>query len=269
MAYAAALGDPLRRYFDTRDRSCFIAHPMFPVCVEWPLVLAVGRILSGSGLTREEAMRGVHAAHDTIIHRPIRPPESLTTRAAVVAVERGKSGALAILRFDTVDESGAAVCSTWNTALYRAVEVSGPDRRIASAPPLPAMKDAARNPRSMATVHVDGGLAHIYSECARIWNPIHTDAKVAESAGLPAIILHGTATLALGVSRVIAAEAGGDPTRVARIAGQFRAMVLMPSDITVRVLAREVADGDDAVFFDVVNEQGEPAVANGVIVLRK
>jgi acyl dehydratase len=268
MAYAAALGDPLRCYFDTRDRSRFIAHPMFSACIEWPLVLAVGRSLSSGRLTREEAMRGVHAAHDMIIHRPIRPPEKLTTRAAVVAVERGKSGAFQILRFETVDESGAPVCSTWNTALYRDVEVSGPDRRVASAPPLPAMNDTGRKPRSTATVHIAQGLAHIYTECARIWNPIHTDAKVAESAGLPAIILHGTATLALGVSRVIAAEAS-DPTRVARIAGRFRAMVLMPSDITVRVLAREAADGGGAVFFEVLNEQGQPAIANGVIVLRE
>jgi len=27
----------------------------------------------------------------------------------------------------------------------------------------------------------------VYTECARIWNPIHTDAAVAKAAGLPAI----------------------------------------------------------------------------------
>ena len=33
-------------------------------------------------LTRDEAMRAVHATHDTVLHRAIRPPERLTTRLA-------------------------------------------------------------------------------------------------------------------------------------------------------------------------------------------
>ena len=47
---------------------------------------------------------------------------------------------------------------------------------------------------------VSATAAHVYTEGARIWNPIHTDAAVAARAGLPGIILHGTATLALAVS---------------------------------------------------------------------
>ena len=35
--------------------------------------------------------------------------------------------------------------------------------------------------------------AHVYTECARIWNPVHTDTAVADRAGLPGLILHGTA----------------------------------------------------------------------------
>ena len=44
--------------------------------------------------------------------------------------------------------------------------------------------------------------AHVYTECARIWNPIHTDIAVARGGRAARLILHGTATLALAVSRV-------------------------------------------------------------------
>src|SRR5438270_7090690 len=117
-------------------------------------------------------------------------------------------------------------------------------------------------------VPVSAVAAHVYTECARIWNPIHTDAAVAAAAGLPAIILHGTATLALAVSRIVEAEADGRPERVARVAGRFAAMVLMPSEIIVRVIAREQHANGEAIFFDVLNAQGKPAVRDGVLVVR-
>src|SRR5262245_63914545 len=47
------------------------------------------------------------------------------------------------------------------------------------------------------SVEVPYHLGHVYTECARIWNPIHTDLAVVRAAGLSGPILHGTATLAL------------------------------------------------------------------------
>ena len=108
-----------------------------------------------------------------------------------------------------------------------------------------------------------GDGAHL-TECARIFNPIHTDAAVARAAGLPEIILHGTATLALAVSRIIESDAGKDPARIERVAARFGAMVMMPSTVTVRVLAREGA----VVFFEVLSGEGRLAIRDGMIVLR-
>ncbi len=77
--------------------------------------------------------------------------------------------------------------------------------------------------------------AHVYTECARIFNPIHTDVAVAEAAGLPGPILHGTATLAMAVSAVVDRAAGGDPSAVQRLGCRFGAMVPMPDRIGVRI----------------------------------
>jgi len=269
MAYAAALDDLMPCYMDTRAPRQLLAHPMFPVCFEWPVVISQREQFQSSGITLDEFRRGVHATHDLTIHRPIRPPEKLTTRATVVAIERRKPGAYQLTRLETTDESGAPVCTSMYGSIYRGVEVVGESTALASNADLPRPRENPRHPRADAKVHVGGGLAHTYTECARIWNPIHTDIKVARDAGLPELILHGTATLALAVSRIVHLEADGDPSRVLRIACRFTGMVLMPSDITVRSLSREPLGGAEIIHFDVLTQTGESAISKGAVVLRR
>jgi acyl dehydratase len=90
---------------------------------------------------------------------------------------------------------------------------------------------------------------------------------VAEAAGLPAIILHGTATLALGVSAVIDAVADSNPERVRRIRGRMASMVLMPSTINVKVIDSTTVDGQDIVRFQVLTKEGGPAIDHGLLFL--
>jgi len=268
MSYAAGLGDMLDCYIDTRRAEGVIAHPLFPVCLEWPAALALRAKHRGGKLLPAEAARGVHATHHTIIHRTLRPPIRVTTRAVIAGIETRKPGAFEATRFETVDDKGAAVCTTYTGNIYRQVEISG-DERPATMPIAPALKTAPARPRAEKRITVSAGAAHIYTECARIWNPIHTDAKVAAAAGLPAIMLHGTATLALAVSQIIAIECAGDPERVAEIYARFGAMVFMPSELSLRVIARErINDGRDAIFFEALSSEGGRAVRDGVMILR-
>jgi acyl dehydratase len=269
MAYAAALGDLRPCYMDTRAPGNFIAHPIFPVCFEWPVVVEMAGQLHGTELKAEESRRAVHATHDLIIHRPIRPPEKLTTRATVVAVERRKPGAYQVMKLETIDASGALVCTSSYGSIYRGVEVSGSDKPLALKTDLPRATPPALQIDASNKIHIDGGLAHIYTECARIHNPIHTDLKVARDAGLPALILHGTATLALAVSRIVESHLEGDPTRVARVAGRFNAMVMMPSDISVHAFSSATFEGAELIHFEVLNQDGHPAVSDGAIVVRR
>jgi acyl dehydratase len=129
---------------------------------------------------------------------------------------------------------------------------------------------ASVNPRDEIKIVVPAGMAHIYTECARIFNPIHTDAAVARAAGLPAIILHGTATLALAVSRIVEARTQSDPTRISRIACRFGAMVTMPSTLTLRIFADAARDpvSSAGIFFEVLNGEGKLAIRDGFVGLR-
>ncbi|TMA60284.1 MAG: hypothetical protein E6J80_02490 [Deltaproteobacteria bacterium] len=268
MAYAAGLGDTLPCYLDTRRPEGVVAHPLFPVCFEWPVILGLRGHAGHKSLTADEQVRNVHATHDLTLHRLVRPGDRLTTRATIVGVERRKPGAYQVVRLDTTDAAGAPVCTTWQGGLYRGVAVEGPDRPAADAPAPPGPLDRSVPARTESSVPVSAVAAHVYTECARIWNPIHTDAAVAARAGLPGIILHGTATLALAVSRVLEREADNDPQRVRRVAGRFGAMVRMPSQISVRLLSRTVTPQGDVVRFEVRTAEGEPAVRDGLVALR-
>jgi acyl dehydratase len=96
----------------------------------------------------------------------------------------------------------------------------------------------------------------VYTECARIFNPIHTDAAYARAAGLPDIILHGTATLAFSVSKI--RDALRPPVR--RIRCRFAGMVTMPNTLTVSASR----DGD-AIAFETRNARGEAVIERGWI----
>ena len=75
-------------------------------------------------------------------------------------------------------------------------------------------------------------------------------------AGLADPILHGTATLALSVSRLIARDLGGAAERVREIRARFTGMVALPSSFTVRGGSRDGA----TIAFDAVAPDGAPVL---------
>lgn len=227
MAYAAALGESDAHYFDTRG--ALIAHPLFPVCYEWPAAVA----LRERTVPPEVYARVVHATHDLTIHRAPRAGDELQTRARIVGAVQRAPGAFAVTRIESRDAAGELVSVTDYGALYRGVALEdGTPESALQADEAPA--PAAPLP-SVGRVPIARNLAHVYTECARIWNPIHTDLAVALAAGLPGLILHGTATLALSVSCVLAAL-DADASAVRRVRCRFSGMVPMPSELEVRAL---------------------------------
>ncbi len=243
-AYAAGLGETDPRFYDTLAPDGPRAHPLFPVCYEWPLALELRERVIATVL----AARSVHLTHDLVLHRPPRAGDRLSTSARVVEMAPHRAGTLVVVAIETADTGGAPVSTTRYGSLYRDVVVDGrgpaspsPVAPSASAAPPglpgsrgpaiestpPAARPAAPAPPPAWTEAIDvaAGAAHVYTECSRIWNPIHTDPAAARAAGLPAIILHGTATLALAVSRVVRRELGGEPRAVRGLRARFTGMV--------------------------------------------
>jgi acyl dehydratase len=254
MAYTAGLGDTAERCYDTLAAGGPLAHPLFPVCYEWPALVALRQHVTGDDLAR----LSVHATHDLVIERLPRDGDRVTTTARMVAVERRRTGTLVVARLTTVDADGRVLTTTDYGSVYRGVDTPETGR-IADPLPRPAVR--AGNLLWSERVELPAGIAHVYTECARIWNPIHTDAAVARAAGLPGIILHGTATLALAVSRVVTRELGGDVARVRGVAARFTGFVRLPSAITVRGRGRQAT----TIAFDAVDADGTSVLGEGVL----
>ncbi len=255
MAYAAGIGEEDPIYYDTASPGGPVAHPLFPVAYEWPAALALRQQTVGEALHG----LGVHATHRLVIHRPPRVGDALLTTARVIAVRQRRSGALVVARHETVDAGGQPVTTTTYGTVYRGARV-GEDAGDLEQPPAPEAGEV----RWDDAVPVPGGAGHVYTECARIWNPIHTDVAVARARGLPAPILHGTATLALAVSRVIAHELGGDPARVREVAARFTGMVVPPTVLVVRGRGRR----RDLIVFEAVDAEGRPVLGEGALWYR-
>jgi acyl dehydratase len=237
MAYSAGLGE---RGFP---------HPLFPVCYEWP---ATRQLRERAGLVPIDA-RLVHAQHDLTIHRAPKEEKLFITGKVVAALQR-KPGTLVVYRFITRDEKKELVSTTDFSALYREVQLEGGDRTLAPVED-PPQHEQSLNP--LGEIAISATAAHVYTECARIWNPIHTDVAYARAAGLPDIILHGTATLALSVSKVLHSFG---IKQVQRIRCRFAGMVTMPSTLTVHA-SRE----DHTVAFETRNASGETVIERGWI----
>ena len=265
MAYAAGLGETDPAYLDTRRPGGLVAHPLFPVSYEWPLAVESRARQLGD----EIALRGVHATHDLTLHRPARAGERLTTTATVVAVAPRRAGAYVLTRYETRDTLGERVSTTDYGSVYLGVDCE-PDGAPPSAPweRGRASRDELR-PEWSEEIPIAATLAHVYSECARIWNPIHTDRAVAHAAGLPDIILHGTATLALAVSAVLSHAPAASARSVRRISCRFSGMVRLPSTITVRGGKPSEHDDGNVVRFQVLDVDGRPAVTQGAVILAR
>jgi acyl dehydratase len=253
MAYSAGLGETDPRYYDT-ERGV-LAHPLFPVCYEWPVAQPLRALPALQPLFPQL----LHAQHDLRIHRAPRAGDSLRTRARIVAVTQRKPGAFVVFRFEARDAAGEPVTTTDFGALYRGVSVEGGDRALEEvADPAPAEVQFPE----YSKIDIPAIAAHVYTECARIWNPIHTDIAYARAAGLPGIILHGTATLALSVSRVLK-QLDLDAAAVRRVQCRFSGMVEMPSKLSVHAALQ-----DKAVRFETRNAAGETVIGRGLLLLQ-
>ena len=273
MAYAAALGERAAIYFDTTgnaaraanlpDDARVLAHPCFPVCLEWPVILDSRAKQAPFGLTPVVGARAVHATHDLELLRPLRADEALRTHAEVIALEARRPGAYQLTRLLTLDANDQVVARTWQGTLFRGVGVheDASHTARAGAPPALPDPDGARPCEDRFDVQIHANAAHVYTECARIWNPIHTDRKAAIDAGLPDIILHGTATLAFAISQLLGAYLANAPQRVRRLGCRFSGMVAMPSSLALHVNTL----GRDGLRFTVQDEHGNAVLSAGFV----
>jgi len=227
LAFASAIAPDEGGLF-ADDSEAFGVLPMAIVTPEWRAALQL-RAGSELGLTEAEQLRAVHAGQDTRFHAPLRVGASLVTRATVSGARATPSGALLQIHYETRDaETGSLFADTVSHSIYRGVDIDGVATLAAGAKDEPDLPPDQSRELSLAD-----GFAHLYSEAADIWNPIHTERRVAIAAGLPGCIVHGTALWALAGFALAKAQ-GVSPLRIARLSCRFTGIVLAGADIVVR-----------------------------------
>ncbi len=263
MNYAASIADESEILYDTRGGSVPV-HPLFLSHPEWESQ----KLIRGKlGLTEAELSKGVQVMQDTQIFKPLISGIRTVTTAKLIGVHRHRAGAFATMQNDTSTEAGELLATTISGAIFRDVAVEGEDRPPA-LPARPALGQTIGE-RVVRTIEVGATACHVYSECARIWNPIHTDLGIAETAGLPGLILHGTATIAMAVSAISDAVTGGDPRFVSRVSAELRAMVIVPTALTLSYQLYKADDGGQVAAYELATQSGDLAIKNGIVAFAK
>ncbi len=261
LAYAAGIGASEAAFLDDAQVGGLRGLPFQCVSLEWPVLVSM-RGAIGDLLSPDEARRGVHAVQDSTFHRPIRAGDRLVTDGQLVSARPIRAGVLTVCRLSTRDrDSGEPVTTTWTSSIYRDVALAGEPASIAEPEPIdPAYFQSPGSGAEAVIIPIPKQMPHVYSECADIWNPIHTERQVALAAGLPDIILHGTATWALAGLTVLRRHGRNDVGTLKRMTGRFSGMVMPGDDITVR----HERDASGVVRFEVRTSSGAPAISQGV-----
>ncbi len=266
LAFAAAIGDTGDTTLDDADDRRFMASPCYVAALEWHLASAIDK--SGPlGLSADEALREVHAGQDTQFRRAIRSGDRLQIKGTITGVRSSRAGAIVGSKTEiSCTGTGETVATSRLTSIYRGVAVSGGDAALEQATDTVPAPAADGRGSERADIAIPRSFPHIYTECSGIWNPIHSERRIALAAGLPDIIVHGTALWALAGREIVNARAQGDPRRLGRLGGRFAAPVTPGT--TLRILhCPSVADAE-VIGFAVLNEHGEQAISAGIACLR-
>jgi acyl dehydratase len=254
VAYAAATNDT-----NERHRSGELAPPVFAIVPVWDVMTAASGLV-----TPPEALQHVmHSEQDMRFFRPIAPGDVLRSKAAPIYVAVRGVGTTVAIRTETIDVSGAPVNEQFVTLFFR-----GPFEGQSGGAPAPEHKltaaTKAGTPVAEVTYRFDEDQTFRYADASGDPVPIHLDDVAARAVGLPGIIIHGLCTMAFCGRAVIETMAGGDPTRLARLAVKFSRPVFPGQEITVRIYGT----GEGTFGFEALNAEGQAVVKDGLAELR-
>lgn len=262
LAYAAALGETDERYLDDVRPGGVVAPPPFCVVLEWPVVNG-SRYRAVTGTSEEEGHATIHVLQDSRFHRVIRPGDRLVTEGRLVHARATSAGALVTNKLETRDAAtGVPVVTSWFGAIFLGLGLDGAPGTLEEPPLTRTERAVAGTGARTIRVPIARTFPHVYTECARIWNPIHTERAAALAAKLPDIILHGTATWAVTAQRLLQAYADGEPRRLRRVAGRFHGMVIPGTEMVIEHVVDVERPG--TVQFAVRNSVGDLAISHGV-----
>ncbi|WP_280261764.1 MaoC/PaaZ C-terminal domain-containing protein [Nocardia wallacei] len=253
--YAAATNDPIAAHRDGEVASpVFAIVPVFDAMMV-PVIDVAPMDIFG---------RVVHGEQDFHFHRPIRPGETLVSRARAVGYAGRSNGSTIAIHIESRDEAGELVNEQYLTAFFRNIDAG---ETVGQQAPGHKFDESLRAQEPLATVpqHIDDDQTYRYAPASGDPVPLHLDEEVAKDAGLPGIIAHGLCTMAFASWAVLTEVGGSDVHRLRRFAVRFAKMVFPGDDLQTRIwkvksdngittYAFETVRGDDVVLSDGLAE---------------
>jgi acyl dehydratase len=254
-AYAAATNDPTPAHLNGE-----IAPPVFAVVPIWE---TIGGAMAGV-TPPEVLMLVVHGEQDMLLHKPITPGMVLKSKGAAVGIHVKPNGTSVVAKVESRDQTGDLVAEQYMTSFFRGV--SDGEGAGEQAPPhkLTAATKSSE-PVGSITQQIDLNQTYRYAEASGDNMPIHLDEEIAKSVGLPGIIIHGLCTMAFTSWAAVQTVAGGDSTRLRRLAVRFSRPVLPGQEITTTFWAAGEANGNHVFGFETRNGDGEVVIKDGLV----
>ncbi|UCG00304.1 MAG: MaoC family dehydratase N-terminal domain-containing protein [Candidatus Heimdallarchaeota archaeon] len=269
MYFAASVDDDNPYYFDDEQDEGIVAPPVFSIIANWPVVKNINDLIDYEEFPLEVLSTIVHYTEHVIIHRLIKPNDKLTITGKFTTIIPHRAGTHVIIRLETRDRENQLVTEECIGGMLRGVECIGGGKGLEDQPQI-IQHEIGSKPLWQETMHIDALKPYIYDACTNTSVvPIHTSKQFARLVGLPDIILHGTATLAMAVRTITNKELEGDPFRIDEIACKFTSMVLPNTDINLILKEKAPENAPEHYFFDVFNDEGRKAISQGYLKIKK
>jgi acyl dehydratase len=254
-AYALATNDPTPVHLSGK-----VAPPVFAVVPIWDTIAGAMAAVTPP----EVLMLVVHGEQDMRLYKQMTPGMVLKSKAAATGVHVKPNGTTVVCKVETRDESDELVAEQYMTSFFRGVsdgESAGeeaPKHKLDGA-------TKATEPVGKISQQLDEDQTYRYAEASGDNMPIHLDAEIAKSVGLPGIIIHGLCTMAFTSWAAVQEVCDGDPSRLKRLAVRFSRPVLPGQEITTTFWAAGEADGNQVFGFETRNGDGEVVIKDGLV----
>ncbi|MDQ3939726.1 MAG: MaoC family dehydratase N-terminal domain-containing protein [Actinomycetota bacterium] len=252
--YARATNDLNERYIGGDD---VVASPIFPIVPAFQFLMKAGM----DPELEADLLRLVHGEEEHVLQRPIRPGDKLTLAPVIESIEQKDTGETFTVKVTEANQDGDVVAVVRATSFIRGTGSGArPPTRPGSTNTL-----AEREIVYEEATKVDDDQTYRYAEASGDHNPIHVDENVAKMAGLPGIINHGMCTMAIATKGAVNGLAGGDPTRVTRVAVRFSKLVFPGQELTTKFWREGSGDGTTNYGFETYNPDGEAVIKNATV----
>ena len=263
--FAAGVQSRRRAYYDDTAPGGICSFPTFSSRLSWRAVKDLWSTLIALGCSPEVMERQVHYRTEIRNFRHFRPGEEVQVTTRVTRMTRHRAGTLMATEVSIQGADGKPICEESVEGMLRGVSCDAPADPLSAEPP---SEPAGTGPEISLRFDVPMLLPYQYDGCADIHFPIHSSPAYARKAGLPGIIVQGSATLALCVDRICDWIAPTDaPVTAPIVRAKYAGYLLPGEEVILTARANRNATSRAEMSFALRTAEGREILKEGSLAL--